>query len=134
LGEAHGYANAALRETGSVPVLQPVSASYSGGVVTVQFDVPVEPLQWDTTTVASQTDYGFTVESDSGAETITSVDLGGDGTSVEITLSGTPGANLRARYGFDTQYGNLRDSETRTSVYDGETLANWLVHSEIAVS
>lgn len=108
--------------------LQPASATIDGTTITVQFDVPVTPLQFDTTTVAAQTNQGFTVVSDSGAETISGVALGVDGTSVEITLSGTPGANPKVRYGFASQYGNLCDSET------DDSLANWCVHFEQAVT
>lgn len=114
--------------------LRPSGATLNGAVITVQFLVPVAPLKFDTTIVASQTNKGFTVQSDSGAETITNVALGVDGTSVVITLSGAPGANPKVRYGFQSQYGNLCDSETATSARDGAALANWCVHFEQTVS
>lgn len=114
--------------------LRPLSAAFTSTTQGVcQFNVPVEPLVFDTTTVAAQTNQGFTYTDDAG-RTLSSVALGADGTSVEFTISGAAGGNPRLRYGFQNQYGNLADSEAQVSEHDGARLRNWCVHFEQSVT
>lgn len=129
LATLHARALSSVLDTGDWEPLRPTGATLGGSVITVDFTVPTGNLQFDTSTVAAQTNQGFSVVSDSGDETIADVSLGVDGTSVEITVSGTPGANPKVRYGWAADgFGNLCDSETD----DG--LANWCVHFEQAVT
>lgn len=114
--------------------LYPVSAVRSGTTVTVQFNVPEGNLALDTTLVSAQTNYGFQWKDDSNSASISSVTLGADHTSVVITLNTTPtGANPKVRYGFITQFGNLRDTSTDTYT-DGAGMHNWCVHFSQAVT
>lgn len=127
LGEYH--ARAALAGLSWNP-LMPVSAVRSGAVITVEFDVPTPPLVFDTSRISAQTNMGFGYTDDSSSASISSVELGGNGTSVVIALDTTPsGANPLIGYGTigSVEYGNLRDSETAVSISDGATLANWCV-------
>ncbi len=109
-----------------------VSIDVSGAfpVISVRFYVPTAPLVFDTDLVAAVTDMGFEW---SGGETITDVSITGDDT-VEITLSGTPGAPGQISYaqGVDSA-GNLRDSDATPSL-NGYSLHNWCVHFEETVS
>lgn len=135
LGEYIARALISQYDTNYWEPLRPLSATRSGAVITVEFNVPAAPLKFDTTIVAAQTNQGFSYTDDGTPPTISGVALGGNGTSVEITLASTPtGANQKIRYGFTTQYGNLCDSETETSVHDAATLANWCVHFEMDVT
>lgn len=127
LGEYH--ARAFLAGSSWNP-LMPTSVVRSGAVITVEFDVPTPPLAFDTSRIAAQTNMGFGYTDDTSSASISSVALGANGTSVEITLNTTPtGANPLVGYGTlgSTEYGNLRDSEDAVSISDGATLANWCV-------
>lgn len=130
LGELMARAHLAVIDGAGWDPLMPLSVVRTGSVVVVEFAVPVAPLVFDTTTVAAQTNYGFEYHDDSDSATISSVVLGANGTSVEITLSGVPsGSNPHVSYGYSAgKLGNLRDSETAASTLDGTRLANWCVH------
>ncbi len=130
LGELMARAHLAVVDGAGWNPLMPLSAIRTGAVIVVEFDVPVAPLVFDTTTVSAQTDYGFTYHDDTDSASIDSVALGGNGTSVEITLTATPsGTNPHVGYGYtSTKFGNLRDSETAVSTLDATPLANWCVH------
>lgn len=117
--------------------LQPVSAVRTGDVIHVEFHVPAPPLVLDTVTVSDPGNYGFEV---TGGGSIVSVALGANGASVDITVSGavtllryaytgTVGAAAGPTTG---QRGCLRDSDTAT--FEGVTLRNWAVHSEVEVT
>ena len=115
--------------------LAPTSVSRNGRVVTVQFHVPVEPLNWDTTFDAPKitawangkgfelfTATSSTVASSSTNVTISSVAISGD--SVQITASADlPTSGLYVAYALTNQgkqssnhskavrWGQLRDSD-----------------------
>lgn len=128
--------------------LSPASVSISSNVITVNFHVPVEPLQFDTVKVMSTANYGFEYYDSTNSATITNVALGTNGTSVIITLSNTPtGANKKIAYAYSSSNdvggrydpaspkGNLRDSDTTPALYTtglptnfGTELNNWCVH------
>lgn len=135
LGELCARAHAAVFGAGW-DCLRPISATRVGAVTTVQFNVPVGPLRFDTAIVAAQTNMGFTYTDSSSPPAISSVVLGGDGTSVVVTLASTPtGTGKKIRYGWlNTMKGNLCDSETAVSVYDAVRLSNWCVHFDQAVT
>jgi hypothetical protein len=107
--------------------LQPTSVSRSGSIVTVQFHVPVAPLNWDTTFDAPlitewKNGKGFELFTSTGNVTISSVAISGN--SVQITASGTlPTTGLTVAYALTNQgkqstshskavrWGELRDSD-----------------------
>lgn len=129
VGELHARASlAAINGAGWDP-LMPTNAVSDGQTIVVTFAVPVAPLVLDTTTVAAQPNYGFSVH-DTAAQ-IADVALGSDGISVEITLDRPVTTTIRLGYAvgpdMDTSRGNLRDSETAVSAYDGAALPNWSV-------
>lgn len=128
--------------------LSPSSVSISANVITVNFNVPVAPLQFDTVKVMSTANYGFEYFDDTSSATISNVALGSDGVSVVITLSNIPtGANKKIAYAYSSSgdvggrydiaspKGNLRDSDTTPALYTtglptnfGTELNNWCVH------
>lgn len=125
--------------------LKPLQVTRAGVVVTAQFHVPYPPLVFDTLRVSDPGHFGFTFYDDSGAPPeILSVQLAGADT-VHITLSAEPtGADERLRYAFSGiagnpggpelgPRGNLRDSDPESSLF-GETLFNWCVHFDHALS
>ena len=135
--------------------LQPTSVTRLGNIISVNFHVPVPPLQFDTTLVDAMTNYGFEYSDDSNSATITDVAIA-DSDTVTITLStvptgtnqkisyaytGTPGANPGARVS-GAPKGNLRDSDTTPALYTsnipantiGTALYNWGVTFQEPVS
>lgn len=126
LGEYHArVVKAVVLDGGTWEPVHPQSITVDGTTITATMHCPVEPLVLDTSTIAAQTNSGFTVFDDSGSPpSITSVSV--SGAVVTIELDGTLGANPRLRYASaGTHLGNLRDSETATSALDGEPLPNW---------
>lgn len=108
-----------------------------GVTVTVPVYVPVPPLVFDTTLVATVANKGFSY---TGA-TITNVAITDDGTSdnigeITLTLNAAAGGTLGVGYNnYDTDgnlgplYGsrtNIRDSDSAVTLYDGTKLYNWL--------
>jgi hypothetical protein len=107
--------------------LQPINVSSSGQTVTVQFHVPVPPLNWDTTFDAPAiTEWangnGFELFTSTSNITITSVAISGD--SVVITAGeALPTSGLNVGYAITNQgkqlsnhskavrWGELRDSD-----------------------
>lgn len=122
--------------------VQPKTVSRVGAVITIDFDVPVTPLQFDTTTVNNPGNYGFSYTDDSSPPAISSVVLT-DADTVTVTLASTPtGANKRIRYAYTSTVpsnagptsgprGNLKDSDTST--WEGQALENWCVHFDEVV-
>ncbi len=136
--------------------LSPSTVSISSNVITVNFNVPVAPLQFDTIKVMSTANYGFEYFDATNSATITNVALASNGTSILITLSNTPtGANKKiayaytnsapipapaygvagGRYNVYSAKGNLRDSDITPALYTdnlptnfGTQLNNWCVH------
>lgn len=134
LGEYHARAHrAVVNNGGSWKPLMPVSAIANGTTITVDFAVPVRPIVFDTTAVAAVSNQGFVVLDNSGTKTISSVSIAGE-TTVQIVVTTSLGANPRVRYAVGSQGGNLRDSETAVSAYDGKRLPNWCVHFEQSIS
>jgi len=127
--------------------LSPSTVSIAANVITVNFNVPVAPLQFDTTKVMSAANYGFEYFDSTNSASITNVALGSDLTSVVITLNTVPtGSNKKIAYAYSSDRlggryvvgspkGNLRDSDTTPALYTtnlpanyGTELNNWCVH------
>jgi hypothetical protein len=122
--------------------LRPLSVVRVSNVITIQFYVPVPPLRFNTTLVTDNTggNKGFEFYAGTAGNTpvITSVVLGGDGTSVVITLDVAPtGTNPEIRYSWTGTAGaaagpttgargNLCDSDATTDRW-GNDLRNWCV-------
>jgi hypothetical protein len=131
--------------------LQPTSAERSGRVVTVHFNVPVPPLNWDTTFDASHiTEWkngkGFELRSSTANITITSVAISGD--TVQITAgSDLPTSGLIVGYALTSQgstnqlsnhsmavrWGQLRDSDPFVGATTKQANPNYCVSFEMAV-
>ncbi len=114
--------------------LQPTSASRSGRVITVSFNVPVAPLAWDTTLPmphqASNTAWaqgkGFEVSNGTTPVTISSVAISGN--SVQITV-----ASDLAASGVTVAYAFTADAAPRTNgtvrwglLHDSDPLVGYL--------
>ena len=133
--------------------LSPSTVSIAANVITINFNVPVAPLQFDTVKVMNKANYGFEYYDATNSATISNVAIGSNGTSVIITLSSTPtGANKKIAYAYSSNTstygstaggrynpqspkGNLRDSDTTPALYTtnlptnfGTELNNWCVH------
>ncbi|MFL9556743.1 hypothetical protein [Acinetobacter baumannii] len=119
--------------------VHPISHVKQGRVTEVKFHVPVQPLVFDTTQVAKNTDtYGFTLVDSSGAAiTIESVAITQPDTLKFVTAAPIPaGAKLRYAWTPVAQpnrttgpRGNLRDSQGDTIVFDdlgiNKRMDNW---------
>jgi hypothetical protein len=136
--------------------LHPTSSTISGKVITINFHVPVAPLQFNTSIVPDRINYGFDYFDDTNSAAIESVALGANGTSVLITLTNLPtGTNKKIGYaytgyspsvysGITNPYaigGNLCDSDASPMLFPGNypavygtTLRNWCVSSIINVN
>lgn len=112
-------------DTTTPTATMPLSATISGNVIDILFDVPVPPLQFETDYIPAIADNGFVYSDDSG-NTITGVSILTDDT-VRITLSGNAGSNPDLQYAWHNggvangvielgPRGTLCDSETATSV------------------
>lgn len=119
-------------EKGTWSPLKPVDWSRDGKVVTLRFKPESGQLAIDTTTVAAQTNYGFTlVDSGGSALTISSVALVGKDTVKIVAAATVPaGAKIRAGFGAGGKT-NLRDTmgDTVTATISGNIykLHNWCV-------
>lgn len=120
--------------------LEPLSWRRDGDTATLRFKVPVPPLQWDTTQVAGNTNYGFMLRLPSGQPLpIRSVSIVGPdrvqivadsaippGTEVEYAFEGDGLAG--SRFG---PRGNLRDSQGDAIQFDNgrelKRMDNWCV-------
>lgn len=139
-GEYFAKALMAYYDGAITPPFAPTSIVATSNVVVATFDVPVPPLVFDTTTVASITNKGFSYIDDSG-RTISSVAITG-ASEVTITLSGAAGTNAYLRYGYLLEasgnlaggVGNLRDSDTYVSARASRPLRNWCCHFNDAVT
>lgn len=120
--------------------LEPMSWQRDGDVATVRFKVPVPPLQWDTTQVAGNSNYGFSLRLPSGASLpIRSVSIvGADRVQITAAVPIPPGTQVE--YAFDgagmagSRYGprgNLRDSQGDAIQFDNgreiKRMDNWCV-------
>jgi hypothetical protein len=137
LGEYYAKAFAVVEAGGTWEPLRPTTIVGAGSTVTISFTGRVGNLAFDTTLVASATNYGFAYKDDS-SRTITGVSIVNN--QVVITLSGTIGANPLVSYAYNNgaggaanqvaglgARGNLRDSDTAVSAFDGARLYNWCV-------
>lgn len=98
--------------------LIPLTVDGHDNQVIIHYNVPVSPLQFDTTSVAKARNYGFSVITPDNEDILKSVSIAGD--SVILTCS-KPVDSCRLRYGINGQRmksghrhgprGNLRDSQ-----------------------
>ena len=118
--------------------LRPGAFTLGASNIVIDFTGNVGSLVFDTTLVQSIADSGFSYTDDS-ARTITGVTITGVA-QVTITLSGAAGLNAVIAYAYHNgaggssnqvsglgDRGNLRDSDTVVSLYDGAPLYNWCV-------
>lgn len=157
LGEYYGKAvKKVLVDKEPFLPLYPINALLSGNTITVNFHVPVPPLQWDIVGVLARENFGFEFLESTPTATITNMALGANGTSVVITLSNTPtGSNMQIAYAAkavpnsgaigrmdaNAPGGNLTDSDTTPALNQdssvpanmGTTLKNWCVTFMIPV-
>lgn len=142
LGAHIGLAYKRIVEDGEdwVP-LQPTADTVTAADWDVTLSVRAgQALEWDTTTVAAQTHYGFTlVDSSDSPLTISSVTITGTNT-VRVTAAASIPAGAKLRYAWQggprTGLGNLRDDQGDTIVFDPDgsnlRLDNWCVIFELA--
>ena len=126
LGRYHAKAQRSILTTGDWSPLLPISIVRSGASVVATFPTASE-LQWDTTTVAEQTNYGFSYTDTNGTAVIDSVSITAFD-QVTINLAAAPtgfGARLRYAANGNGQRGNLRNSDT---------LPDWCCHFVETVS
>ncbi|MCX7996527.1 MAG: DUF2341 domain-containing protein [Patescibacteria group bacterium] len=140
LREYYGKAISRVLNGQTTTALIPAEVVRNGDVVSVRFEVPESPLVFDTVQVLAQTHMGFEYADDGNTASISSVAMDGQDT-VRITLDSTPsGSNQLLRYAYtgvsgarpgadsvDSARGNLRDSDSTTSLYSS-ALYNWSVH------
>jgi len=113
--------------------LSPKKLTISNDIIIAEFNVPVEPLVIDNTTIGAKTNLGFEYFDNSNSASINAVSILNSNT-IKITLSKVPaGVNQRLRYGAPS--GNIRDSDATPALYNdsnvpikmGNLLRNWLV-------
>ncbi|WP_153887255.1 hypothetical protein [Acinetobacter baumannii] len=118
--------------------VHPISHVKQGAILEVKFHVPVQPLVFDTTHVALNTNYGFTlVDSANNPLSISSVAIT-QGDTVKIVAVDPIPAGAKLRYAWTPSAqpnrstgprGNLRDSQGNDLVFDPEginkPLHNW---------
>ncbi len=127
---AKPYQGVAFGSTGWTPV-SPSNIVKVGDKVTIEFNVPVEPLVIDETIVTNPGNAGFELFDEDGQIDITGVAVV-DGNKVEITASRVIGGNARVEYASSnaTPRGNIRDSDTQAATFGGDPLYNWAVAFE----
>lgn len=120
--------------------LEPLTWRRDGDTATLRFKVPVPPLQWDTTQVAGNTNYGFMLRLPSGQPLpIRSVSIVGPD-QVQITAESAIPAGTEVEYAFEGDgfagnrfgpRGNLRDSQGDAIQFDNgrelKRMDNWCV-------
>ncbi|HEX9058611.1 MAG TPA: dockerin, partial [Clostridia bacterium] len=128
--------------------LEPTSATKSGNVITVNFNVPVLPLAWDTTLQAPNQSVnewkngkGFEVTASGSKVTISSVAI--SGSSVQITCANNlPSSGVKVAYALTSQaarsggtirWGLLRDSDPFKGSSTGVVQPNYCVSFEMQV-
>lgn len=142
LGE---YFAKAIPQGNSYEPLRPSTITPSGSGVIIDFVGNVGSLAFDTTLITAIVNQGFSYIDDS-ANTITSVTITG-AAQVTVGLSGAVGANAIIAYAYHNgsggsvnqqnglgDRGNLRDSDTAVSSYNGISLYNWCVIFKKAVN
>lgn len=118
--------------------VHPISSVRQGKIAEIRFHVPVQPLVFDTTHVALNTNYGFTlVDSANNPLSISSVAIT-QGDTVKIVAVDPIPAGAKLRYAWTPSAqpnrstgprGNLRDSQGNDLIFDPEginkPLHNW---------
>ncbi|MDV7568868.1 hypothetical protein WBV29_08670 [Acinetobacter baumannii] len=118
--------------------VHPISHVKQGRILEVKFHVPVQPLIFDTSHIALNTNYGFSlVDSSNNAIAINSVEIT-QGDTVKFVTASTIPAGARLRYAWSPSAapnrttgprGNLRDSQGEELIFDPEglnkPLHNW---------
>lgn len=126
--------------------LEPLTWQREGTTVTLRFNVPAPPLRWDTTQVAGNSDYGFSLRLPSGnLMPIRSVAITGPD-EVRITAQAAIPAGTHVEYAFNgvgvagSRYGprgNLRDSQGDAIRFDdgreSMRLDNWCVIFDVTL-
>lgn len=130
-------------------ISQMLSATREGNIVWIDWDVPVPPLVFDTTTISQRDVMGLRYTDSEGEITITTAEITMNGVGQEVgrirlTLASTPnGAAETIHYAMSPKIteptvnrarGNIRDSRGETSRYDGRPLHNWAPHHRISVT
>lgn len=106
--------------------IRPVSATHAGTLVKVKFTVPVVPLVFDTTLLGQTKDYGFVVNVNGAAVTLTRLYIE-NGDTVVIEAASALSGSVKVRYALDNNgtaivfgaSGNLRDSCRDTVIIGG---------------
>ena len=131
-GELQGRAHNAILAGQPWKPFAPKSITATVGGLTVQYDMPTSPLVFDTTLIAAQPNYGFSLSGTSALITgvsLTAADTVTITTNKPITETGAKlGYGVSANNG-SVGLGNLRDSDPSVSVYDGQPIPNWALHS-----
>lgn len=133
IGELHARTHNAIREGGWEPV-HPWQITLDGSTVRVRFHVPVMPLVFDTTTVPSATNSGFSYHDTAdptavGPMSAEIVDVSIEADTVVLELDQAPaGAAPHISCGVIDRHINLRDSDPFASQHDGVPLYNWCCH------
>lgn len=131
-------------ERGTWTPLQPRAIKREMSTITIDFDVPTPPLEFDTTEVTNPGNLGFEVLDNGVPAKILIVSTSGP-TTVKVTLAAPPsGKAMRIRYAYTGAVnalggpktgarGNLRDSDSTPSAYSPAKLYNWCVHFDETV-
>lgn len=159
MGQKYAQVLARLINTGNWEPLYVTSINRSGADITLNLNVPVGSIVFDTTTMAAHPNgkYGLSYEDADGAIGIATTPVIA-GNTITFSLASPPTASPRViRYGYWTAagttpvangiaypnsyavggmtYGNIRDSDTVASYVDSNAyqMGNWLVHFEMDV-
>jgi len=134
LGEYLGHKMKQIEADSEWRPLYITSAVRSGAVITLTYNNPTgSALVFDTTRIAAQDNQGFEI----GGNSVNISDVSIiNNTTVEVTMA-TPGP-CTLLYGVSTstldKRGNLRDSESAVSAYNGEELSNWACKQSVVVA
>jgi hypothetical protein len=140
---ARAWRQALWSSAGKSKIVQIISASRTGTSVVMNYEVPVPPLVFDTTTLTERDVRGFRFFDSSGQVSISSAAITGPA-QITLTLGSTPsGSGERIEYATAPQAdpktaasrprGNVRDSSNDTSAHTGRALHNWAVHQSFAL-
>lgn len=134
-GEYHAITAArilASKEAGDNPpvakILEPLSYSSAGNVITVAMHVPVPPMVIDTTLLPELLGYGVLYVKPDTTEIIPTVSISGDSILIDIGEPPVEGAVIKwgaADPAVWNQMLNIRDSQAIPSLVEGEFLYNW---------
>lgn len=136
IGELIGRAINAVNATGQWKPFAPVSITADADGLDAVFDVPVEPLLLNTSVIASQPDYGFSLHGT--AADITAVSIVGTDTVRIDTDQPVTESSASLGYGISANdggvgWGNLADSESAVSAFDSAPIADWALQFKDAI-